>query len=184
MDVLKEIMTERLMLNQIEQHDSAAYFKLFSHARVMEYYSDSKFIQLKQAEDWIDRVSDQFHHQLGYRYAIRLKTGQVMGSFGVNRILEIDGKYGVLIGYELHPEHWQKGYMSEVLNRMLIELKTQPLFARNISFALAEVYPDNQRSIHLLHKHGFSAVESSIVAQIQFNLEISARHIFQLRWCA
>ena len=25
MDTLKEIMTERLMLNQIEQHDSAAY---------------------------------------------------------------------------------------------------------------------------------------------------------------
>ncbi len=73
--------------------------------------------------------------------------------------------------------------MSEVLNRMLIELKTQPLFTRNISFALAEVYPDNQRSIHLLRKHGFSVVESSIVAQIQFNLEISARHILKLSWC-
>ncbi|AXQ22988.1 N-acetyltransferase [Acinetobacter wuhouensis] len=180
MDNLKTLMTERLILNEIEQHDAAAYFELFTNDLVMKYYGDTQFTKFKQAEDWITRVSQKYRNHLGYRYAIRLKTGQVIGSFGVNRVLEVEGKYGVVIGCELHPDYWQKGYMSEVLRRILMELKTQPLFEKKISFVVAEVYEGNVGSMNLLLKHGFQQVKSKVAEQIRLNLEISARQIFKL----
>ena len=85
------IETERLILNRIEQVDANALFELFSNDQVLKFYDVKKFTSIHQAYDLIDKMHDRFDHQQGYRYAIRLKSGQLIGSFGVNKILETDG---------------------------------------------------------------------------------------------
>ncbi|RZG71984.1 GNAT family N-acetyltransferase [Acinetobacter sp. WCHAc060025] len=187
MKKLKVLTTPRLILDEIGTDDAAAIFELFSNDAVLEFYDVKKLTRREKAHDLVVRFHQKWLDQQAYRYAIRLKdenfphssSTRLIGSFGVNRVLEVEGKYGVVIGCELHPDYWQKGYMSEVLSRILMELKTQPLFEKKISFVVAEVYEGNVGSMNLLLKHGFQQVKSKVAEQIRLNLEISARQIFK-----
>ena len=188
MDKLNRLITKRLVLNEIKLSDAEAFYELFSNDAVLKYYDVNKFTDIQNAYDLIERIQYKFNHQIGYRYAIRLKSENshqslpenLIGSFGVNRIIEVDGEYGVAIGYDLHPNHWQKGYMSEVLSQILIELKSKLLFKKKISFVIAEVYDGNEQSKNVLLKQGFHRAESDVAEQIRWNLEITERQIFKL----
>ncbi|MEG0482784.1 MAG: GNAT family N-acetyltransferase [Acinetobacter sp.] len=180
MSQLKRIETERLILNDIEHTDVNAFFELFSNDTVLEFYHVKKFTMIHQAQGLIDKMHDRFANQQGYRYAIRLKSGKLIGSFGVNKIIETDHQYGVVIGYDLHPNYWQQGFMSEVLSRIFVELKESLLFSKKINFVIAEVYAENVKSIQLLLKHGFHQTKLNIDQQTALNLEMSSRLIFKL----
>lgn len=180
MSQLKLIETQRLILNDLEHEDTDAVFSIFSNDEVLEFYDVKKFTSIHQAQDLIDKMHERFKNQQGYRYAIRLKCGKLVGSFGVNRLIEADDQYGVVIGYDLHPNYWQQGFMSEVLSRIFVELKENLLFSKKISFVIAEVYPENIKSIQLLLKHGFHQTKLNIDQQTGLNLEISSRLIFKL----
>ena len=84
-----------------------------------------------------------------------------------------------MIGYDLHPDHWHQGLMSEALRRMLLQLKENLLFSKKISFVIAEVYAENRQSIQLLLKQGFSQIELNNDERIGLNLEITTRLIFK-----
>ncbi|WP_157998083.1 GNAT family N-acetyltransferase [Acinetobacter sp. P8-3-8] len=186
MSQLKLIETERLILNDIEQADAHAVFELFSNNDVLQFYDVKKFTSINQAYALINKMHDRFKNQQGYRYAIRLKSGKLIGSFGVNKIIETNGQYGVLIGYDLHPEYWHQGLMSEVLRRILLQLKENSLFSKRISFVIAEVYAENVKSIQLLLKHGFlqtELTELNVDQQIDLNLEMASRLIFKHSFC-
>lgn len=180
---LKLIETERLILNDIEQADAHAVFELFSNDDVLQFYDVKKFTSINQAYALINKMHDRFKNQQGYRYAIRLKSGKLIGSFGVNKIIETDDQYGVVIGYDLHPEHWHQGLMSEVLSRILLQLKENSLFSKRISFVIAEVYAENLKSIQLLLKHGFLQTELNVDQQVGLNLEMASRLIFKHSFC-
>ena len=105
MSQLEWIETERLILNDLKHEDAEAVFSIFSNDAVLEFYDVKKFTSLNQAYDLINKMHDRFKNQQGYRYATRLKSGKLVGSFGVNKIIETDDQYGVVIGYDLHPEH-------------------------------------------------------------------------------
>ena len=190
MSQLKWIETQRLILNDLKHEDTEAIFSIFSNDAVLEFYDVKKFTTLENAYALIERIQQKFENQQGYRYAIRLKNEKdlqqfsetLIGSFGVNRILDVDGQYGAVIGYDLHPNFWQKGYMSEVLSQILLELKDDLLFSKKISFVIAEVYAGNDKSMRLLLKHGFHQVESNVDEQIRLNLEITSRKIFKLNF--
>lgn len=184
MQKMKMLETSRLILNDITMSDEHAFFDLFSNDKVLKYYDVKKFTTMVHAHELMQRIWDKFEHQMGLRYAIRLKPldqhGQMIGSFGVNRILEVEGEYGAVIGYDLHPDYWQQGYMSEVLTAILSELKNHTLFSKKISFVIAEVYAGNDGSMQLLRKHSFEQIKENIDEQIRLNLEISSRQIFKL----
>ena len=183
MSQLKWIETERLILNDLKHEDAEAVFSIFSNDAVLEFYDVKKFTSLNQAYDLINKMHDRFKNQQGYRYAIRLKSGKLVGSFGVNKIIETDDQYGVVIGYDLHPEHWHQGLMSEVLSRILPQLKENSLFSKRISFMIAEVYAENLKSIQLLLKHGFLQTELNVDQQTDLNLEMTSRLIFKYSFC-
>lgn len=180
MDFMKTIETPRLILDALQAQDAEAIFTLFSHDDVLEFYDIEKFTSLNQAYDVIEKMSNRFNTQQGFRYAIRLKSGTLIGSFGTNRILLKDDQYGALIGYDLHPQYWQQGYMSEVLSQILFEFKENLLFSKKINFVVAEVYPQNEKSIQLLLKHGFQQIEDNNQEQLSLDLELSSRLIFKL----
>lgn len=60
-------------------------------------------------------------------------------------------KHKIEVGYDLQPEYWRKGYMSEALTAILAfskkELETTKVIAR--------IYPDNIASINIAKKVGF-----------------------------
>ena len=184
MKELKPLETTRLILNTISLADEKAIFDLFSNDQVLEFYDVRKFTSSVQARQLITQIGEKFENETGFRYAIRLKPLKqdepMIGSFGVNRILNVAGQFGAVIGCDLHPDYWQKGYMSEVLTVILSELKNHQLFSKKISFVVAEVYVGNDGSMQLLRKHGFHQVSDNIAEQIRLDLEISSRQIFKL----
>ena len=180
MSQLKWIETQRLILNDLKHEDTEAIFSIFSNDAVLEFYDVKKFTSVHQAYDLIDKMHERFRNRQGYRYAIRLKCGKLIGSFGVNRLIQIEGQHGVVIGYDLHPDFWQQGYMSEVLSQMLLDLKENLLFTQKISFVVAEVYAENDKSIQLLVKYGFQQVEINISEHSCFNVDMTSRLIFKL----
>lgn len=180
MQNLKPLETTRLILNNIDFVDAQFYLKLFSTDDVMKYYGGKKFTTLQDSINWIERIHQKFANQNGFRYAIRLKTGQVIGSFGVNRILQTEGIYGVEVGYDLSPEYWNRGYMSEVLACILLELKQFNLFSKKISFVIAEVFDGNFGSMKILKQQNFVQVLDNTAEQIRLGLEVLPLQVFKL----
>lgn len=159
MQPLKILQTERLILNSFERDDAAFVLELFSNAQVLEFYDLVAFADIEQAVVLIQRMQQRYHSASGFRYAIRLKTGQMIGSCGVNRILEQAGDYCVMIGYDLHPDYWGYGYMLEALTAMLNLIGNEPLFDRKIRHIDAQVMEQNNKSKGLLHKLKFQQIQ-------------------------
>lgn len=179
MSGLKLLETPRLILNDLVHEDATALFKLFSNDAVLQFIDVKKLTSIEQAHHLIEKMHSRLRNGLGYRYAIRLKSGTLIGSFGVNQIVYDHCQCGAVIGCELFPDFWQQGYMSEVLDCILIEFKENLVFGKKIDFIVAEVYPHNLRSQALLLKYQFQQVKSDIEEQIYLDLEISSRLIFK-----
>ncbi len=54
------------------------------------------------------------------------------------------------VGFELHPDHWRKGYGREILNA-LIELSAQ----FKVTTLYADTHKENYRAINLVTSQGF-----------------------------
>lgn len=107
--------TERLILRPLRIEDAADLFEYFSKDEVTEFYDVDSFTDIKQAEKLIMNWKDKFNNSLAIRWGITLRTeDRVIGTCGFHRWEKKHFK--AEIGYELSPENWRHGYMSEVLN--------------------------------------------------------------------
>ncbi len=145
----KDLTTGRLILRNITPDDAGFFWEVFSNPRVNEYLFDEEPIQsVDEALKWIQIYNnDAIYHNrwviVGKANGLRLGTcGFHNWNYQYHR---------VEIGYDLLPEYWGQGYMSEAL-------------AEAIKFAFGEmkihriaahIYPENARSIHLVEKLGF-----------------------------
>ena len=88
------------------------------------------------------------------RWAIcrREDLGTLIGSCGFH--CSNPGSHSLEIGYELHPDHWGKGYAHEALQAMLRHCFSHDLPFR-INRVAATTYLDSERSIRLLQRLGF-----------------------------
>ena len=162
MQPLKTLETERLILNSLHLDDTAFVLDMFSNAQVLEFYDLEAFSEIEQAEALIHRMHHRYHSASGFRYAIRLKTGEMIGGCGVNRILEEEGDYRAIIGYDLHPNYWGNGYMLEAITAMLNLIRTELLFGQKIRYVDAQVMQQNLKSQRLLQKLGFHQIPSVV----------------------
>ena len=91
------------------------------------------------------------------RVAIEHNTsGKLMGTCGLYNLTPC--KSNAFIGFELHPDFWDKGVMFEVVTGFTKEL-LEHIPLKHLS---AEVSAHNARSHNLLMKLGFSLRENSI----------------------
>ncbi|EPH34447.1 N-acetyltransferase [Acinetobacter gyllenbergii] len=175
MQPLKRLETERLILNSLDLEDAAFVLEIFSNAQVLEFYDLDAFSEIEQAEALIHRMHHRYHSASGFRYAIRLKTGQMIGGCGVNRILEEEGDHRAIIGYDLHPDYWGNGYMLEAITAMLNLIRTELLFDQKIRYVDAQVMQQNLKSQRLLQKLEFHQIQPVVeMGQIflQFRLSL------------
>jgi [ribosomal protein S5]-alanine N-acetyltransferase len=142
--------TDRLILREIKRGDADSIFNNFSDDRVTEYYDLETFNNLSQAEALIEKLANGFHTKNQIRWGITIKPAdELIGTCGFHEIEK--EHYKVETGYELNPEYWGRGMMSEALHAIF-------------SFAFKEMGvnrieafydPENVKSKNVLERCGF-----------------------------
>jgi [ribosomal protein S5]-alanine N-acetyltransferase len=145
----RDLDTPRLLLKSITADDVDLFFREFSNPLVNEYIFDAEPCHsIDDAKKWIDwYTNDVLDHN---RWVIISKeTGRRLGTCGFHMWDSQNNR--VELGYELLPENWGKGYMTEAVTATLD-------FAFNdmkIHRVYATTYIKNVRSQKVLERLGF-----------------------------
>lgn len=142
--------TERLRLREITMKDADGIFACFSNKDVTRYYGQETLERIEQAEAFVDFFANSFKEKRGIRWGIEIKgTEGIIGTIGFNAWSPKHRR--TEIGYEIHPNHWRKGYASEAVLKV-IQYGFDELHLTRIG---AVVFIDNEASNQLLYKLGF-----------------------------
>jgi len=142
--------TERLKLVEITEEYTSAVFDIFSREEVTRYYGMMPFIEEEQAQRMVQSFARNFENKRGIRWGMLWKdSGKYIGSVGLNNLVLVGKRAEV--GYELHPEFWRKGIVSEAVKAVL-KYSFKELDLHRIG---AVTFPENEASSNLLLKLGF-----------------------------
>ncbi|MTD31134.1 GNAT family N-acetyltransferase [Planomicrobium sp. YIM 101495] len=144
------IETKRLQLVELTQQHADRIFEILTENEVIRYYGMDKLAGRLEAEELISSFHTYYQIRQGIRWGIVLKeTGEFIGSIGLNN-MKLRLKRSE-IGYELHPDHWKRGYISEAMAGVL-----SYAFEELGIFRMAAItFPQNEKSNGLLLKMGF-----------------------------
>ncbi|PGL68865.1 GNAT family protein [Bacillus sp. AFS055030] len=142
--------TERLSLMQITQKNVDEVFSIFSNKELMKFYGMDPFTEKDQAVKMIDSFQTRFENQQGMRFGIVEKESKkLIGTIGLNNLVLHARR--TEIGYDLLPEYWRKGYMSEAIKEI-----TSYCFNQLGLYRIgAIIFPDNTASSTLVEKLRF-----------------------------
>jgi len=144
------LKTKRLVLRAVNDHDAAVIFRLHHDERVQEFRGEPVFEKEEEAMKRIFYWRKLFANGNGIRWGIEMKaTNKLIGTIGFKSIshqhLRAD------IGYELDPDWWNRGIMTEaietVLNFGFEEMKLHSVEAN--------ITPGHIASQRVLEKSGF-----------------------------
>ena len=142
---------ERLVLSELLATAAQALFMLRSDARVMHHIGRPIATTLRDAEELIERITQDRKDGAGITWSITLKDDDMLiGTIGYYR-LKLENYRGE-IGYMLSAYHWRKGLMGEAL-KAAEECGFEYLGFHSIE---AITDPENIASNGLLEKHGFT----------------------------
>ena len=142
--------TNRFILRQMEKKDAQNVFDYFSKDEVTKYYDLDSFTELNQADEIINRWNERFKKNDGIRWGIESRRdNKLIGSCGYHSWEK--EHYKAEIGFEVHPNYWRQGVMSEVLAIIL------KYGFDNMELNRIEAYydPENIASKSCLEKAGF-----------------------------
>lgn len=142
--------TKRLQLVHIDHQYDQAFFEIMSNDIVTEFYGMDSLESVKQAAKIIDSFDDNYTKKQGMRWGIIWKeTNEFIGTIGLNNLSNWSKR--AEIGYELHPDHWRKGIVTEAVKAVLdYSFHDLELFRMG-----AVTFPENASSNNLLEKIGF-----------------------------
>jgi len=145
-----QLETERVLLRKLELNDATSMFEYFSKDEVTEFYDLETFTSMKQAEELIERLLLRYSSGQQIRWGIVLKENRrFIGTCGFHEIEEEHFK--AEIGYELHPDFWRSGIMTEVICKV-VEYGFEKMEFNRIE---AFFDPSNIASGRVLEKNGF-----------------------------
>ncbi|WP_028545308.1 GNAT family N-acetyltransferase [Paenibacillus taiwanensis] len=149
MKLFPELQTDRLWLRALRADDAEDLFRYFSQDQVTEFYDLDSFTNCEQARELILSWGNRFEQQEGIRWGITLKgDDRVIGTCGYHNWSKEHFKAEV--GYELHPDYWRQGIMSEAVHA-IIQYGFEQLELHRIE---AFIDPMNEASRKLLTKVG------------------------------
>jgi len=109
--------TDRLDLIEITQNHLSDLFTLFGDAQVVRFYNLLPFQNESEGQRIIDLFQTRFTNQTGIRWGIALKgTTAIIGTIGYNSYTT---NHKGTIGYDLQTQYWNKGYATEVLQKII-----------------------------------------------------------------
>ena len=142
--------TDRLQLIELNPAHAIHLFNQFSREDVTRYYGMDPLETLAQAEKMVANMIAGFAEKRSMRWGIQLKsTREFVGTIGLNNLQTWNKKCEV--GYDLHPDFWGNGYISEALEVVLSYCFDKLSFSR----VGAVTFPENEASWKLLLKAGF-----------------------------
>ncbi len=142
--------SDRLLLRHFTVKDKKDLFNIRSDDEAMRFMDTNKMKSIKDAEDFIITIINSYRQKSGINWAIVEKqSSSFIGYCGFWRIFWEDRS--AEIGYALNPLFWNKGLMAEALV-LIIKFGFDIL---NFTTIIANLNPDNVRSIKLLEKVGF-----------------------------
>jgi ribosomal-protein-alanine N-acetyltransferase len=150
-----QLITERLLLREFTLSDVSAVFDILRRPEVNQWLETDPLQSLEAAQARLRSRMGLFRDGMGFRWAITLRQQpeQVIGSCGFFSVRR--GTQTVECGYELHPDHWGKGIMSEALQAMSA-FSFDPHNPLPVHRIEALVAPGNAASIRLLEKLAFT----------------------------
>ena len=145
-----ELETDRLYLRNISLKDRGFIFKQFSCEKVTQYLFDVEPLTSIQDADKIIAFYVKPEPRLQHRWVIVEKeSGATIGTCGFH---VWDRKENCCdVGYDLYPDFWHKGYMSEAMKSILAFAKEN----MNVQRIDARIFPNNRSSVKLAEKLGF-----------------------------
>jgi len=148
--IFPALHTERLRLRLVSGIDAPIIFHLYADPRVMLQRGEPVFEEIKQAEKLIYSWQKLFAEGNGVRWGIEEKeSGKLIGSVGFKKI--VHQHFRADMGYELNPEFWNKGIMTEAV-KAVIEFGFNKMNLHSIE---ANITPDHMASKRVLEKLGF-----------------------------
>jgi ribosomal-protein-alanine N-acetyltransferase len=142
--------TDRFTLRALTLDDTADVFRMMSDARVTRYFGMLPMTSPEQAAQRIQAIQTAFRDQAGVRWAIASRPdGQLIGTCGFWRLIK--EHFRAEIGYELAPEWWGRGVMTEAVGAAL----TFGFARMNLHSVEAQIHPANIGSRRVLEKLGF-----------------------------
>ncbi|WP_440053509.1 GNAT family N-acetyltransferase [Pseudoalteromonas sp. T1lg65] len=152
--IFPSLKTARLTLSPIRESDNHAIFTLFSTPAVVEYYDLEAFTELEQADKIIAFFKTRYQDKLGIRWAIRLQeSDQLIGTCGFNSWNP--QMKNAVIGYDLLPDFWGKGYTTEAIRRIIQAAFSGELACGALNRIQGDTIPGNDASECVLKKVGF-----------------------------
>ena len=148
------LTTDRLLMREFSVADIPAVFEMLSRADINEWLETDPMQSIEEAEARVRGRTGLFKDKMGFRWALtqRSDSRRVIGSCGYFSVRR--GTATVEAGYELHPDFWRQGIMTEALQAMVdFSFGAQELMPVHRIEAL--VSPGNTGSIRLLEKQGF-----------------------------
>lgn len=148
-DSFPTLKTSRLILRRCTLNDVTSLFKLRSQHQLHEYTDTIPDKTPKDTKDYILRMNQGIDQEKWILWAIETKEKELIGTICFWNINE-EKTVGEL-GFGLHPDYWNQGYMKEAL------LAVYRYLTDKLHFQLIEAYTEknNQHCIHLLESSGF-----------------------------
>jgi ribosomal-protein-alanine N-acetyltransferase len=145
------LYSDRLCLREIHSGDANTIFNLYRDPLVMKYRGAELFSDVSEGIDLIKSFQDQYRNKDGVRWGICMNSDKdrIIGTAGIRGIQPVHRR--AEIGYELSPDYWNRGLMTEAL--MVI---TKVCFDRFKLHSLeANIAPSNLASKRVLEKLNF-----------------------------
>jgi [ribosomal protein S5]-alanine N-acetyltransferase len=144
------LQTDRLILRPLNLEDLEFVFQHFRDPRVTQYLMDeppvADYAQAQAIIEFFREPEGKTHNRWGL---VRKADQRLIGTVGYHHWEK--AYFRAEIGYDLQPDCWGQGYMTEALRAVL-----QNGFERmGLNRIDALVYLDNDRSKHLLERLGF-----------------------------
>lgn len=145
-----DLQTERMNLRAVHPGDVQAFHALMSIPEVTRLSNWPDTPGLGQCADFISRMADAFPSGNGCSWAMEdRESGRLIGAVRFNYFIRDWFCGGV--GYEIHPDYWGKGWMTEALRSVIACGDGQFGLNRIEAWTLRE----NVASARVLEKCGF-----------------------------
>ena len=150
--------TERLRLRPLREDDAQAMYDNWTcDERVARYCRWHPHRDVEGTKQLLKMYLDEAAGGFDFRWGIELReTGDLIGVIDVVGISD-DGKTAT-IGYVLAHAHWNRGYVTEALRRVL-----SVLLASGFTTVKAEHHIDNPASGRVMEKCGMTYIDNACV---------------------
>ena len=153
------LITDRLILRQLETTDDIDIFSHRSDDRVNTYLEGFRHSSIEQTQAFIDRIQKEVANNKTILWVITQKDiNKFIGTICLWNISAKD--YKAETGYTLNPEFQKKGYMNEALVKV-IDFGFNKMKLRTIE---AYTHENNDGSIQLLLRNNFKKGTARITA--------------------